>query len=140
MGSLKGVDRGGAHSPKIDRSAFAYIPAKEGNATGQCKSCPLWVSDENLCIIHGPKVEVRGGDSCVFYLPGKPTPGAPTDKIVTPQESGLVSRQVRCENCRFEHSSATVCGLYETLNHLMPETFHLDAEIEPQGCCNAQLP
>jgi hypothetical protein len=109
-----------------------------GRAPGSAERCAL--RDQDLCVIHGPNVEVRGGDSCVFYLPGQPTLGAPTRKLVTPAESGLVSRQVRCENCRFAKNDARVCGLYVSLNNEVPELFQLDERIEPQGCCNAQLP
>ena len=73
----------------------------------------------------------RLGSAFCFYRPGKFN--LHRSKAID------VSRQVRCENCRFGRDGAEVCGLYETLNSLMPETFHLDVEIEPQGCCNAQL-
>jgi hypothetical protein len=110
-----------------------------GRAPGSAERCAL--RDQDLCVIHGPKVEVRGGDSSVFYLPRSPDAGrAPTSKIVTPEESGLASRQVRCENCRFASADATICGLYKILNELLPDIFKLDVEIEPQGCCNAQMP
>jgi hypothetical protein len=59
---------------------------------------------------------------------------------MTPKESGLVRRQVRCENCKYAKNGATVCGLYVTLNNEVPEMFALDEKIEPQGCCNAQMP
>jgi hypothetical protein len=77
-----------------------------------------------------------GGFSCGLYVPGKPV-NFPVKKYVTPQESGLVDRQVRCENCKF---GGEECGLYKMLNKKMPEVFDLDTKIESKACCNAQTP
>lgn len=138
---LEGFKRGGAANKKIGRDAFLYIDDKRGRRTGQCSSCSLWGKDSETCVIHAPSVTILADDSCGFYLWGPPGSAHLTfEGYVTPKESGLVRRQVRCENCKFAKNGATVCGLYVTLNNEVPEAFALDEKIEPRGCCNAQMP
>ena len=61
----------------------------------------MWTLD-NLCAIHGPAVTVTVGMSCGLYINGSSLPaGTPTVAIVMPIESGLVDREVRCENCEW---------------------------------------
>ena len=136
---LKSGYKAGAASAKVKRDAFLYIDGK-GPDTGQCSSCKLWVRDADVCLIHGLHIKIKGGASCGLYVKGKPASAGLAQALVTPEESGLVNRKVRCENCRFAHKGATVCGLYLVLNSEMPELFQLDGHIEPQGCCNAQMP
>jgi len=124
---------------KVKRDAFLYIDGK-GADTGQCSSCKLWVKGADVCIIHGMHVTIKGTASCGLYVPGKPVNAGLAQALVTPEESGLVERKVRCQNCRFAWSGATVCGLFQSLSERMPEIFDLDTKIEPQGCCNAQSP
>jgi len=69
---------------------------------------------------------------------GEPSSDAEPIALVTPKESGLVHRQVRCENCRY--LDGEICGLYQDLNELMPEKFALEAKVGRHGCCNAQMP
>jgi hypothetical protein len=133
--------RGGAvHDRKIKRDAFLYIGPEQGGATGQCRSCYLWIESRDRCLIHAADKEIKGGASCGLYIQGSPRRSGEPLGLVTPEQSGLVRRQVRCENCRFAKNGATVCGMYVTLNNEVPELFELDERIEPQGCCNSQLP
>lgn len=127
---------------RVDRSAFLYLPkGRAGQENGQCASCWLWAADMDRCLIHGPKVDIDEDDSCGLYVPGKPRTGqVPLLSLVTPEQSGLVDRKVRCEHCRYERREATQCGLYAKLNDEFPDIFDLDEEIDPQGCCNAQMP
>src|SRR6266436_8860223 len=87
---------------KIDRSAFLYLPPDgRGDDNAKCKACILYLAG-NRCIIHAPDVVTRGEDSCCFYIPGRPAIRGRPVGLVTPEESGLVKRQVRCENCFYE--------------------------------------
>src|SRR5262245_10857360 len=125
---------------KIDRSAFLYLPAGERLDDKQCGHCMLWVKD-NRCVIHAYDVKVTADMSCGFYLFGEPSPKHTRswEATVTPEESGLVDRQVRCENCEYG-SPLNRCRLYEMLNRRLPDIFDLDVKIESKGCCNAQTP
>ena len=134
---LKSGYKAGAGA-KVKRDAFLYTDGK-GPDTGQCSSCKLWVRNADVCLIHGLHVTIKAGASCGLYVHGKPVSAGLAQALVTPEESGLVTRKVRCENCRFALKGATVCGLYEDLNGRR-DHFDLDTEIEPQGCCNAQMP
>lgn len=124
---------------RLDRSAFLYMdPVAPKNAFAQCSTCRDWVSGDRRCVIHGPSVKVVGGASCGLYVAGDPHPaGTRTHSAVTPEESGLVTREVRCENCRWFDGD---CGLYEALNKAKPDIFELDPEVDAKGCCNAQQP
>src|SRR5260221_12823857 len=111
--------RGGAvNDRKIKRDAFLYIDGK-GPDTGQCSSCKLWVRNADVCLIHGLHVKIKGDASCGLYVRGKPASAGLAQVLVTPEESGLVTRKVRCENCRYASDGARVCSLYETLNERM---------------------
>jgi len=96
--------------------------------------------ERDRCIIHGADDEIKGSASCGLYVQGTPGRGGEPMGLVTPKGSGLVRRQVRCENCRFAKNGAEVCGLYVTMNNELPELYELDERIHPQGCCNAQMP
>ena len=128
--------------PKIGKEAFLYLdPVPEADDFAQCSTCRDWVIDDNRCRIHGPHTEVYGSMSCGFFIWGAPHPsGTKTLGLVTPSESGLVDREVRCENCAYAQSSSGTCGLYETLNEQLPNDFDIDPVIDPKGCCNAQTP
>ena len=125
---------------KLGRDAFLYLDPKEPeNRFAQCNTCRDWVIGDRRCVIHGPKVYVAGRMSCGLYVHGEPQPkGTKTYIDVTPEESGLVDRQVRCENCRWldDHE----CGFFKMLNEKLPEVFDLEVEIDPHGCCNANEP
>lgn len=108
---------------------------------------------KDLCIIHGSKVAVGPNYSCGLYCvwpKGSPNPEVIRDHAyelvgnlpgsVTPEQSGLVERQVRCENCVFYRSTEGQCGLYDTLNRSLPGMFELNSKVDKHGCCNAQTP
>lgn len=127
---------------KITRDAFLYLdPRGNRNRFAQCSTCRDWVTGDRKCVIHGPKVIVAGGASCGFYVNGSPQPpGTLTYARVTPKESGLVLREVRCENCMYFDEKPSECGLYHKLNKALPEYFDLDVNVNAHGCCNANEP
>jgi hypothetical protein len=144
---------------RVTRDAFLYFdPKSPEKQFAQCSTCRKYVPKKflgasapfDLCIEHGSKVEVGPGWSCGMYSvwpKGSPDavvmrnhaselkPGLPGS--VTPEESGLVDREVRCENCGFFQSAACKCGLYAALNLLLPRVFDLDSAVDEYGCCNA---
>lgn len=124
----------------IHRSAFLYMDPEPGvDDFAQCLTCRDWVRGDDLCVIHGPLVEVPGSASCGLYVFGDPQPpGTSTSTMVTGLESGLVNHKVRCENCK--HFDSGFCGLFDLLNDKLPSTFTLDAYVQPKGCCNAHEP
>ncbi len=127
--------------PKIDRSAFLYFDPKAPKSRfAQCGSCMMFVPDHERCTIHGPDVPVAAGSTCGLYVHGKPMPGAHVMCAVTPEESGLEHRKVRCENCAWFDAARSRCKLFGALNAMAPATFALDLRVEPQGCCNANTP
>jgi hypothetical protein len=124
---------------KLKRDIFLYMdPSGVTARFAQCSTCRDWVTGDRLCVIHGRRVRVPGSASCGLYVQGVPQPaGTPTLARVTPEESGLVNREVRCENCKWM-DDGRICGLYDMLNRELPEVFDLDVEIDEHGCCNAQ--
>jgi hypothetical protein len=122
----------------IKRDAFLYLDGKDENFA-QCASCRDWIYP-NRCVIHGPKVETPARASCGLYVKGpsvdKDT-AYPMD-LVTPKQSGLVNREVRCENCVY--GDVGWCKLFASLNKGFPHLFDLDPRITRYGCCNAQTP
>ncbi len=129
-------------SVKIGKEAFLYLePLNSDVEFAQCSTCRDWVMDDDRCRIHGQYVTVPGTASCGFYIEGTPCqPGAHTEAIVTPTDSGLTDREVRCENCYYGGPEIYVCGLFETLNKALPNDFDIDVNITPKGCCNANTP
>jgi hypothetical protein len=125
---------------KLERDAFLYLNS-DGEDFAQCHTCIMWVQEDNRCTIHGPRVRVPGTASCGLYVPGESqASGTLTEALVTAEESGLVNRPVRCENCQWGGPSTYKCRLFIGLNERLPDVFDLDEQIEPKGCCNAQLP
>lgn len=126
---------------KISRDAFLYLPPTRPAANfAQCVVCRDWVRGDRRCVIHGPSINVPGTASCGLFVRGiTQAPGTKTRPLVTPEESGLVNREVRCENCKYM-ASETTCGLYDMLNKKLPSYFDLDVKIDSHGCCNAQTP
>lgn len=119
----------------IGRDAFLYLkPQKPENLFAQCGSCMMFT--ESTCTIHGKDVKITKDMSCGLYVHGKPMPQEKGHemKLVTPEESGLVKRQVRCENC-LSFDGKNKCTLYEILNKT--KQFKLDENVEPKACCNA---
>jgi Pyruvate/2-oxoacid:ferredoxin oxidoreductase delta subunit len=123
---------------KIKRDAFVYLePKGDKEKFAQCATCRMFTGES--CSILG-KTKVTAEMSCTLYVHGKPSTGLKGKEVAsyTPQEAGLVNRQVRCENCR--SFSNGVCLLYQSLNKSNPDLFQLDEKVNPQGCCNAQMP
>jgi len=94
------------------------------------------------CSLHGQNIPVDDDDSCGLFVPGTydPSEKKHSQPSVTPAESGLVDRQVRCENCAYFEADESECELFETLNECHPDMFLLDPNVKPDGCCNAQVP
>ncbi|PWT78348.1 MAG: hypothetical protein C5B60_01285, partial [Chloroflexi bacterium] len=123
---------------KKQRDAFLYLdPRTPDKRFAQCGTCRLFLPGRELCGIIGN--HAVASDSCGFYGHGKPTDDQPVTKSVTAKEAGFVRRQVRCENCKHFHDGH-LCGLFETLNKVMPDEWDLDPEVDKYGCCNAQSP
>lgn len=148
---------------KNNRDAFLYFdssPKSPPSEFSQCSTCRMFVPDEylgrkddiDLCVIHGSNVKVGESFSCGLYCgwpKGPPVPEVIRDHAaelkkgipgsVTPDESGLVDRKVRCENCVFHLKYPSTCHLYDMLNKAMPEYWDLDINVDPKGCCNANM-
>ena len=127
---------------KLGADAFLYLNPEQGeNEFAQCSTCRDWITGDNLCYIHGNHVAVTGSMSCGFYVFGEPLPeGSAAFTMVSPTESGLVDREVRCENCNYGGKESYHCALFAMLNDHLPEVFDIDEAIDPKGCCNAQTP
>jgi hypothetical protein len=125
---------------KVNRAAFLYLdPVRPAANFAQCVVCRDWVRGDRKCVIHGPTVNVPGTASCGFFVRGiTQPPGTKTRPLVTPEESGLVNREVRCENCMFFDDG--YCKFFTRLNDLWPAVFDLDPKVDAHGCCNAQTP
>jgi len=128
---------------KITRDAFLYMtPRGKPDNFAQCSDCMMWNGDKgenpNRCHIHGPNIQVSGDMTCGLYVKGTPHK-AKLMAAVTPVESGLEKRKVRCENCvSSRHWGGKYrCKLFMDLNEDKPEEFDLLTEIEPKACCNA---
>lgn len=130
---------------RVKRDAFLYMePTGLGTLFAQCAKCMMWTGNTvgknpQRCHIHGENKLVTGDMTCGIYVQGKPMPDGPIMKSVTPEESGLERRAVRCRNCRYMHLAGLThhCKLYEVLNLALPREFDLDTKIKPAGCCNA---
>lgn len=128
---------------KITRATFLYMdPQKPKDEFAQCGTCIHFLKNTSRCEIHGKDVKVDDDDSCGLYVHGATGNDEP-EKLVTPKESGLVSRQVRCENCMFfdpDSEPREHCDLFTQLNRILPKLFDLDRYVDEYGCCNAQTP
>lgn len=148
-----------ASVPKITRDAFIYLEpasAELQDRFAQCKECRMWVPgyEGGGCIIHGSKqVPITASMSCALFVAwpeGTPDEEAVKNHLaelqkdipgaVTPEQSGLVNREVRCQNCAYFDDTKSVCGLFEKLNKAMPDIFDLKIQVSAYGCCNAQEP
>ena len=121
-------------SKGLCKSTFLYMePKKDIKDFAQCSSCRMFIKDKNLCSLHGDKVKILPTDSCGFYIYGI-APDDEDDHVeasVTPEESGLVHEQVRCENCIYlqDDGDHFDCLLFKLLNIE-------DHTIKKLGCCN----
>ena len=121
---------------KLKRDTFLYLSPTTYHFA-QCYTCRDWIEGDDKCHIHGPNVNVLETMSCGLYVQGASMPaGSAAFDIVTPTESGLVDREVRCENCKW--LDGTDCTFFAMLNRELPDVFDLEVEVEPKGCCNAQ--
>jgi hypothetical protein len=121
---------------KIGRWAFLYLESKTPiDQFAQCSTCELFLPGRERCGIFGKNDKVVANASCGLYIQGKPHDDQPIQDIVTPEESGYVLGQVRCENCSWFKNGT--CDLFAMLNEKIPDTFELGSTVSPQGCCNA---
>lgn len=127
------------YSGKIKRDAFLYQDPKGNNKQqfAQCSTCIMFTG--NTCTIHGREIKITGDMSCGLYVNGRTdTEGKGHEmESVTVEESGLVKRQVRCENCKFFNLNKRHCELFEHLTEAFPDIFDLDKNVNKYGCCNA---
>jgi Pyruvate/2-oxoacid:ferredoxin oxidoreductase delta subunit len=126
-------------SGKIKRDAFLYLPPQApADQHAQCGTCYTFCGEErNRCAIQGD-TRVTKEMSCGLYEHGEPH-DQEIRAVYTPEQVGLVDRQVRCENCVASDGEGG-CNLYKKLNAALPDMFDLDERIEAKGCCNAQTP
>jgi hypothetical protein len=132
--------RPGKHCDKIHRDAFLYDePQEECPDFGQCGTCFFFTGAK--CFLHGDEI-MHQGMSCGLYTHSEPQIDLAGMELplITPEQSGLVDRAVRCENCRHFDAEDGDCDLYEKLNAAMPGAFCLQMKVSPRGCCNAQTP
>lgn len=123
---------------KITRDAFIYLdPKGDKKNFAQCATCRLWTGTG--CLILG-KTKVTCDMSCNYYVNGTPAKDSAgkEEALLTSKEAGLVTRKVRCENCRSFKDG--ICQLYQALNKRLPDIFDLNEKVDAQGCCNAQKP
>ena len=124
---------------KIGQEAFLYLqPLDSEERFAQCSTCRDWVMEDDRCVIHGPYITVVSTASCGLYVEGAPQQsGTRTESIVTPSETGLTDREVRCENC---YHFTDICELFKKLNETLPDLFDIDIHVDSKGCCNANTP
>ena len=126
--------------PKVRRDAFGYLePREKEEAFAQCATCALWLKGKERCFLHGAGVKVDEDDACNYYCPGEPMEEGKPLGVLTPEQSGLVGREVGCRHCRF-FVGGDRCNLYTELNRAMPTVFQLDVTVHPLACCNANSP
>lgn len=131
-------------SERITNATFLYMdPRKPEKKFAQCATCVHFIRDKGLCEWMSADDKVGNGYSCGFYVPGENAVGKEPLNLITPEEAGLVERQVRCENCVFFDPNTEPrkhCDLYTQLNLILPGVFDLDRYVDEYGCCNAQTP
>src|SRR5262249_12619601 len=117
---------------KITRDAFLYLDPKPPKSSfAQCGTCIMWTGEKRrTCEIHGPDIRIEYGHSCGLYVHGQPDTSGKVEKLVTPEDSGLVLRQVRCENCIAFRARESKCGLFSLLNSAFPSKFDLDPDVD----------
>lgn len=122
---------------KIGRSAFLYMaPKGDSKQFAQCGTCALFLPTKQRCGIYHKDDRVVANASCGLYIAGGPKDNQPITNVVTPEESGYVKGQVRCENCSWFDGDST-CDLFVKLNDTLGDIFDIDPTVEAKGCCNA---
>jgi len=128
---------------KLKRDIFLYMePRGDGSGFANCRTCMMWTGPKGkTCTIHG-KRSITGKHSCGLYVEGKPMPDHAGEEmnLVTPAISGLVRREVRCQNCTFFKADEGICKFYRRLNSTLSAVFALDEKVKPRACCNANSP
>lgn len=120
---------------RLKRDTFLYLdPEPPDERFAQCSTCRDWITNER-CYIHRPDDKVPGSASCNLYVRGEPRTSGTPISAVTPEDSGLVDREVRCENCKWFDDGT--CNFYQLLNTVCPDVFDLDTSVDEKGCCNA---
>lgn len=131
-------------SELITRATFLYFdPRNPENKFAQCFGCVNFINDKGLCVLLSAANKIGPNYSCGSYSPGPNATGKEPLGLLTPEEVGLVERQVRCENCVFFDEKTEPrkhCDLYTQLNLILPGVFNLDRYVDEYGCCNAQTP
>lgn len=131
-------------SEKITRATLLYMgPRNPEKKFAQCATCVHFIRDKGLCEWMSAADKVGNGYSCGFYVPGENAVGREPLGLITPEEAGLVERQVRCENCVFfdpDSEPRKHCDLITQLNLILPGVFDMDRYVDEHGCCNAQTP
>lgn len=118
-----------------DRAVFLYSePKGEVENYAQCATCFLWTGP--ACLIHGKEVQVTGDMTCCYYVQGNPQKEMQGKEFisVTPKESALQKRAVRCENCQYFSKGA--CGWFKMVNEAFPDLFNLDVSVKEKACCS----
>lgn len=119
----------------MKRSDFIYLDHRGDKDTfAQCASCKMFLAKHKICSLHGKHVRIEPTMSCNVYCYGGPADESEMEHVsaaFTPEQSGLVNRPVRCENCRYLLGD-NVCNLFAMLN--------LDPKVDKHGCCNANQP
>lgn len=128
---------------KIKRDAFLYLdPIGDEKQFAQCSTCCMWTGDKGkTCTILGQDIEVTGEMSCGLYINGSNYIQGIGQEVarVTPEQAGLVTRQVRCENCRSFDAEKDECMLFKSLDGSFSDIFDLGNKVNKYGCCNAQM-
>ena len=125
---------------KIGRWAFIYLEPEDNSGENysqfaQCGTCVLFMPGKKRCGLYGPDDKVVANASCGLYINGMPHDDQPFLAAATPENSGYVLGQVRCENCSWYKKGA--CELFEKLDQQLPDTFELGSAVDAKGCCNA---
>jgi hypothetical protein len=139
MRYLIDIMEGKTSSHKFDRDIFIYLEPKikeDREDFAQCKTCFMFMPNKERCSIFPKNFKVVADASCSLYVKGKPTDFQPWRTGVTPKEAGYVTEKVRCENCKWR-DPGDKCGFFKYLNEKMPDTFKINENIHPKGCCNA---
>jgi len=120
-----------------DRTAFVYMaPQPPKEIFAQCGSCAHFMPESQRCTLFGKDDKVVAEASCTLYAHGVPSDEQEILESTTPKEAGYVTGKVRCENCSWFDEEKSTCGLFQSLNKKMKDTFKLQEKVDKYGCCN----